>query len=102
MTKILTAVVSFLLLVFCSCGNELSEVKQLDTEVRLPVSSTKNVEMLYSDSARLRAKINAPLRDTYIGKDGYIEFPKGVKVEFYNPKSVVESKMRISTRKRES
>ncbi len=74
----------------------MNEVKQFGNEVKVPVSSTRNVEMLYSDSARLRAKINAPLRETYMGNDGYIEFPKGVKIEFYDLKSVLESKMKAN------
>jgi LPS export ABC transporter protein LptC len=87
---------AFIVAVLSSCENDLNEVKKLGNDVKIPISSTKNVEMLYSDSARLRAKIMAPIRDTYMGNDGYIEFPKGVKIEFYDLKSRVESKMRAN------
>jgi LPS export ABC transporter protein LptC len=81
------------LLLLASCGNDMEEVKRLGSDVRVPVSSTRNVEMIYSDSSRLRAKVNAPQRDTYIGDDGFVEFSKGLKIEFYDTKSMLESKM---------
>ena len=72
------------LIVFISCKNDTALVKQVSTDVELPISSTKNVEMLYTDSARLRAKIKAPRRDTYLGDKERIEFTEGVDVRFYN------------------
>ena len=86
-------IVCFSLLFLSSCGNDMEEVKRLGSDVRVPISSTRNVEMIYSDSSRLRAKVNAPQRDTYLGDDGYVEFTKGLKIEFYDTKSVLESKM---------
>ena len=77
-----------------SCSNDLDEVKRLSDDVVLPVSTTSNVEMTYSDSARLRAKVKAPLRESYLGTDARIEFNKGVRVEFYNSAGKIESKMR--------
>lgn len=65
------------------CKNDPAVVKQLTKDVEMPVSSTKNVEMLYTDSARLRAKVKAPRRDTYLGEKERIEFTDGVEVMFY-------------------
>ena len=77
--------ISLLLIIIASigCENDPTVVKQLTKEVELPVSSTKNVEMLYTDSARLRAKVKAPRRDTYLGEKERIEFTEGVEVKFY-------------------
>jgi LPS export ABC transporter protein LptC len=86
-------IVCFSLLLLSSCVNDIEEVKRMGSDVRVPVSSTRNVEMIYSDSSRLRAKVNAPQRDTYIGDNGFVEFAKGLKIEFYDTKSVLESKM---------
>jgi LPS export ABC transporter protein LptC len=86
-------IVCFSLLLLSSCVNDIEEVKRMGSDVRVPVSSTRNVEMIYSDSSRLRAKVNAPQRDTYIGDNGFVEFTKGLKIEFYDTKSVLESKM---------
>jgi len=66
------------------CKNDPAVVKQMTKDVEMPVSSTKNVEMLYTDSARLRAKVKAPRRDTYLGEKERIEFTEGVEVKFYD------------------
>jgi LPS export ABC transporter protein LptC len=66
------------------CKNDPAVVKQLTKDVEMPISSTKNVEMLYTDSARLRAKVKAPRRDTYLGEKERIEFTEGVEVKFYD------------------
>ena len=78
---------------FFSCSNDLEEVSRVTNEKVLPVSSSKNVEMLYSDSARMKARIKAPLRETYIGEKGYVEFRKGLKVEFFGGDGKVESQL---------
>jgi LPS export ABC transporter protein LptC len=77
----------FLLLVTIAtigCKNDPAVVKQITKDIELPVSTTKNVEMLYTDSARLRAKVKAPRRDTYLGEKERIEFTEGVDVQFYD------------------
>jgi LPS export ABC transporter protein LptC len=84
------------LLLFYSCANDLGEVKRLTEEIVLPVSSTKNVEMTYSDSARLRAKIKAPLRETYVGEKSEVVFNKGINIEFFDSAGKLESKMRAN------
>ena len=87
------------LLIFCtlicffSCSNDLEEISRVSNDKVLPVSTSKNVEMLYSDSARMKARIKAPLRETYIGDKGYIEFRKGIKVEFFGNNGKVESQL---------
>lgn len=49
--------------------------------------------MTYSDSARLRARINAPMRESYVGEDAKVIFKKGIKVQFYDAAGNLESKM---------
>lgn len=73
-----------LLIVILGCKNDPAVVKELTNDVEMPVSSTKNIEMLYTDSARLRAKVKAPRRDTYLGEKERIEFTEGVEVKFFD------------------
>ena len=51
---------------------------------QLPIQSDKNVEVLYSDSARVRAKLMAPVLNQFTGKKNYMELPKGMEIIFYN------------------
>jgi LPS export ABC transporter protein LptC len=79
--------------IFCiaSCTNDIEEVQKISNEKPLPISTTKNVEMLYSDSAQLKARIKAPLRETFFGQKPYIVFNKGIRVEFYDENQKIES-----------
>lgn len=75
--------ISGMLLALTACTNDVEEVRRQTRDTLFPVSSTRNVEMLYSDSARLRSRIRAPRRDTYLGEKEYIEFPEGIQVLFF-------------------
>jgi LPS export ABC transporter protein LptC len=79
---------------FSACTNDLEEVKRVGDAPEVPVSSTRRVEMTYSDSARLKARIKAPLRETYLGERQEVIFPEGIQVEFFDSKGKTESKMR--------
>ncbi|MDF2435869.1 MAG: hypothetical protein K0Q95_245 [Bacteroidota bacterium] len=77
------------LLMLASCENDIAEVNTVTaaTEQQLPTQSGKNVEMLYSDSAIVRAKLTAPIMDQYVGGEGkknYTEMPKGMLIIFFN------------------
>jgi LPS export ABC transporter protein LptC len=51
-----------------------------------------NIEMLYSDSAKIKAKINAGLLVKYNDqRDSYEEFLNGVRVEFFDQEEQVSS-----------
>jgi LPS export ABC transporter protein LptC len=85
----------FSVLLFCGCENDIAVVNSITADIQrqLPAESGKNVEIIYSDSALLRAKLNAPQLDRYIGKKSYMELPKGVKVIFYDEDRNEETKL---------
>jgi LPS export ABC transporter protein LptC len=85
-----------LLIILTACTNDLEEVKRIGDAPDLPVSSTRRVEMTYSDSARLKAKISAPLRETYLGERQEVVFREGIRVEFFDNRGRLESKMRAN------
>jgi LPS export ABC transporter protein LptC len=76
---------------FAACENDIALVNSITAEDQLPVESGKNVEYIYSDSAIIRAKINAPQLDRYVGKKNYMEMPKGMHVIFFNEKQEEET-----------
>lgn len=80
-----------IILVF-SCKNKLEDVNAISITDTFPVSTGKNVEVIYSDSAKIQAIVKAPLYKRYVGENPYVEMPKGMKVVFY------DSAMRIKTR----
>lgn len=80
-----------------SCTNSEDEIKLLtkDESERRPVSVTENIQMLYSDSGMQKAKVKAPIRESYLtNTDQRIIFPKGVVIIFYeDEKGVKQSKL---------
>ena len=78
---------------FASCENDLETVNMIGAVSNAPVESGKDVELIYSDSAKVKVKISAPQMDTYAGDNPRRELPKGVKVEFYDDRLRVRTKL---------
>ncbi len=75
---------------FSACTNDIETVSQLTGTSSLPTLIVKDVETLYSDSAIVKLRIEAPEFKRYETKDEpYDEYPQGVYVEFYNTNSRV-------------
>lgn len=74
-------------LLFCislgACEDTLEQSKKIQP-YEGPVSTIFEVETLFSDSAKLKIKLNAPLQLEYQNEDR--SFPKGVMINFYNAK----------------
>lgn len=67
--------------IFASCETQkadLSKMKIYDG----PTLKAFNIELYYSDSAKLKVKMTAPLQLEY--ENGNQDFPKGIKVIFYD------------------
>lgn len=76
-----------------ACTNDLKEVNKIVQKDGGPYESTKNVELFYSDSGFVAAKLNAPQIDNYNGKSPYSEFIKGVKLIFFSSAGEEESEL---------
>ncbi|WP_251623529.1 LPS export ABC transporter periplasmic protein LptC [Odoribacter lunatus] len=67
------------------CKNDMEEVNKLGNIDRLPEMSGNNLEMIYSDSARIKYKVSTP---RYVkmnqDEDKYDEFPQGIHVISYD------------------
>jgi len=75
-----------------SCKNDIETIKALTNEIDLPDFSGYNIELSYTDSGILKGKIIAPEINQYVRKEEpYYEFPKGMKVVFYDISGNAES-----------
>lgn len=81
------------ILFFFGCSNDPERVESLTKSEKYPISTTFDVEMTYSDSGITRAIIVAPLRETYLAEENYIEFRKGIIVNFFDRDEQPESKL---------
>jgi LPS export ABC transporter protein LptC len=78
-----------ILLFSCSKGPEISSV--LSPSAHSPGMMAKNIEVTFSDSGKIQAKLYSVLLNRYPGGEAYTEFPKGFKVSIY------DSAMRVET-----
>lgn len=70
---------------FISCENDIEKINAFGEEKNLPVRVGYDVETAYTDSGLLKGKLIAPELMVFQERDDtYIEFPKGIKVIFYN------------------
>ena len=93
---------SILLLIgMASCANDLNDVDALLEESDLLIETSKNIRMIYSDSAQIRVIISGPRMLSYLDKKSpKQEFPDGVHADFMNDRgqkgSFLEAKYAIS------
>lgn len=74
------------MLLLSACENSLNDIQKISSkEEDKPISRSTGVEIIYSDSAKVKAQINTPLMIEYsdVAKP-YKEMPKGVKVVFFD------------------
>ena len=94
--KTLLFIFAFIPAVFSACENDIEEINLITSYKKIPSESGKNVLIVYSDSARIKMKLNATQLDHYDGENAYVEFPKGVNVFFYNTKNKIESNLKAN------
>lgn len=67
------------------CENDLKDIQKISAqEVNKPGERYTTVDVVYSDSARVKAHMTSPLMIMYKNPRPYTEMPKGVKVIFYD------------------
>ena len=85
-------------LFLASCNHKAEEIKQLaETESKMGVEQATNIEIMYADSAVLKAKIKAPLMERFANDaNPYMEMKKGLKADFYDKDHNIESTLKAN------
>lgn len=69
----------------CACENSMEDIAALNEKLDTQVERAEVVEILYSDSAKIKVKIAGPTMLYHLDrKDPKQEFPDGVKVDFFD------------------
>lgn len=76
-----------------ACENDMQAIMQLDAK-KAAVEEGVDIETIFSQHGRVKAKLMAPVMDRHLEKPPFIEFNKGLRVIFYNDSLTVESNMR--------
>lgn len=83
---------STLVVIAIACENDIATIKALNEDLNMPMQTGSNVEITYTDSGLVKVKLMAPeLKRFSRENDPYYEFPKGLKVMFYQPDGKIES-----------
>ena len=86
--------------ILTGCENDLKDLRRISAkEVNKQGERWTGVDVVYSDSAKVKAHMTAPVMISYKVKNPYTEMPKGVKVIFYdnnlNVSSTITSKYAV-------
>lgn len=86
--------IALLGIVSASCENNIDVIKLFGSPEKLPDVTMSNVETIYSDSAKVKGRLTAPELHIYNRTDKkYTEFPKGLRVYFYNDSTHVNAEV---------
>jgi LPS export ABC transporter protein LptC len=89
------ALVILCLLLLSACENDLKDVEKMSAKKSsISVDRSIGVTVIYSDSARVKAKMITPEYLHYKTAKPYIEMNKGVTVIFYDPQQQETSRVR--------
>lgn len=83
----------FLIVLLTACKDEIKKTVLLGVPDKLPIETVTNLELIYSDSAKVKVKLKAPLSKTFELPKYYTEFPKGVDADFFDDSMHVNSKL---------
>ena len=75
-----------------SCENDIRDVQNLNQK-SISIEEGKGIEGYLSQEGKVKGKLMAPLMLNYQSDTPKIEFPKTLRVDFYNDSAKVESKL---------
>jgi LPS export ABC transporter protein LptC len=67
-----------------SCSKAPQSNDAIKMEKNDPVMSAHNIDVLFSDSGKIQARLTGPVMNRYAGENPYLEFPKGFKIYMFD------------------
>jgi LPS export ABC transporter protein LptC len=71
-------------LLLASCNKEPQPGDTLRMKKDDPAMSARNIEVIFSDSGRIQAKLSSRLMNRYLGEQPHTEFPEGFKIFIFD------------------
>ncbi len=91
--KLKSIIAIFSALMLFACENDIQTIYSLSQIDSLPLELVNDLEVIYSDSGYIQAKLEGPIMKKYHEEDGYYEFPEGFKIIFYDSLQNVKSQI---------
>lgn len=77
------------------CENDIERINTITDETEAPTIQGTNIQVIYSDSAKVKVQILAPTYKQYPTVERpYMEFENGLEVYFYDDSAKIESEIR--------
>lgn len=90
-----TIAFSMLLVFLFSCVNDIKEIERIaNIQEEEAVDISKDVIIVYSDSAKVKAELRAPEMRIYHDSTGNYEFQEGVQIIFFDEQGVEAQRIR--------
>jgi len=94
-------IISLGIMMLFSCKNDINDVKKVIENIDYPTMIGDSVELIYSDSARIKYKVVTPKYIEYKRKDDNLqEFPSGLKIILYNTDRSIQGTFRSNYAKK--
>lgn len=81
---IFISIIAFLAIMLFSCENDMAVVNEMTRRDTLPVVTSYEIEVYYSENGRPQFIMKAPVAAFYTGDDPRQEFPEGFHVTFFD------------------
>ena len=85
----------FLVVLLGGCENDIERINMLTDETEVPTVQGTNIKVIYSDSAKVKIQVLAPVYKQYpTAERPYMEFEEGLEVFFYDDSAKIESEIK--------
>ena len=97
MRQLIIILACILLPILSSCENDIEKINLLNTDTDYPDVIGEDIEVIYSDSARIQVQMYAKeLQQFNRAEEPYTEFPQGIRVYFYDDSLEIESELKAN------
>ena len=84
-----------LAILLTGCENDIERINMITDETEAPTIQGTNIRVIYSDSAKVKVQVLAPVYKQYpTAERPYMEFVDGLEVYFYDDSATIESEIR--------
>ncbi len=89
--KILLTALLIPILLLSACKNDGDKLKAYTHVPTSALMSARDIDVIYSESGQLQARISAPLVNRYSGEYPFLEFPKGFTIYMYDSLQTIKT-----------
>lgn len=82
--RVFSGLLSSVMIILMSCNKTPETADFIKSQKNEAVMSAHNIEVLFSDSGKIEARLTSSLMNRYIGESPYLEFPIGFRVAMFD------------------